>query len=234
MGRSKKIKTSSHQKIVDFMLGLNVVFHMVDVDTFNSDYDGDCINFEKNDIYIRVCNEEIEWIEYGKRNFAASTYVDLEDTLNRLGLKPIKDIDFIDSYGSRIVDGELILNNWDIGTYPNVNSLNPKGFVDILEFASVDISGLVRYTNIVYSLLFKRIIIRDDLTYKLPFKPHLRNDFGGKRATYKVGCNLSLRTTLDVYKKVDVTYKQSDKHKDTLSYPRLILRECSIFNKGEL
>jgi len=48
-------------------------------------------------------------------------------------------------------------------------------------------------------------------------------DFGGKRATYRHGSVLSLRTHKGIYERCGEEFKQSEKRKGDLSYPRLII-----------
>ena len=106
----------------------------------------------------------------------------------------------------------------------NYKPKNPKGFVNVLGFATINNNGVVRFTQIVYSFLFKRLIVRDDVRHQLPFKVRLKSDFGGKRALYKDNNVISIRTTKNVYKKSPKTYHQSDEHKESLSYPRLEIK----------
>lgn len=170
-----------------------------------------------NIINIYTCHDEIHWIVEGKKSFAAKCHIDIEQLLKILNINGI----WKDAYGSIIIKNELILNNHDADFVSD--RLNPLGFINVLGFASIH-KNIARFTQIVYSFKFKRLMVRDDVSYKLPFDCDIHTDFGGKRATYRYGNILSLRTTLDVYDKVDNKYKQSDDYINNLSYPRLILR----------
>jgi len=189
----------------------------MDKDTFfNTEYNHP-IDTQDNKIIIEVCTDEINWIKEGKLNFASRCWIDVEDIIQALQLKG----EHIDGYGSMIIGNELLLNNHD--AMFEESDKNEKGFCNIIGFATVNNEGLVRFTQIVYSFLFEKIIIRDNINLKLPFKPNLELDFGGKRATYRIGSILSLRTNMDVYSKVNKKYWQSDRKKNDTSYPRLQL-----------
>jgi hypothetical protein len=209
--------TSLHDFILKNILSFSVNIKEVKEDEFHQWYEECSINYEKREIEVQICKDEINWIKEGKLKFASKCYVDVESIVKGFALKG----EYIDAYVSIIVDNELLLNNYD--AVFEEQDKNEKGFCNVLGFATITNKGIVRFSQVVYSFLFNKLIIRDDITFQLPFKPNLKNDFGGKRATYRTGCKLSLRTNMSVYKKVDKKYWQPDSRKNDLSYPRLVL-----------
>lgn len=209
-----KTKLSIHDEIINRILSCNV--NIID-QSYDVYLDSLHDYLFANIIQIYTCHDEIHWIKEGKQNFAAKCYIDIERVLQEFKING----NFVDAYGSIIIGDELILNNYDASFIED--TLNPFGFVNILGFASIH-NNVARFTQIVYSFKFKKLIIRDDVSYTLPFIANIETDFGGKRATYRYGNILSLRTNLQVYKKIPDKYKQSDNCKDQLSYPRLILQ----------
>lgn len=209
---------SLHRNIVDTILSFTPSIKEVDADEFTSWYEDCSIDYENRIIEIQVCREEINWIREGKQKFNSKCFVDVESIVNGFKLKG----EFIDAYGSVIVGDELLLNNYDACFYEQ--DKNETGFVNVLGFCTINGNGVVEFSQIVYSFLFNRFIVRDYIKHILPFKPNLKEDFGGKRATYRNGSVLSLRTNLNVYKKVSEKYQQSRDRKDDLSYPRLQIR----------
>ena len=209
--------TSLHDFILKQILSFSVNLKEVKEDEFHKCYEDCSINYITKEIEIQFCKDEINWIKEGKLNFAAKCCVDVESIVKGLNLNG----ENIDAYGSIIINNELLLNNYDVSF--EEQDKNEKGFCNVLGFATITNKGVVRFSQVVYSFLFKKLIIRDDVTYHLPFKPNLKKDFGGKRAIYRNNSIFSFRTNLSVYKKVDKKYWQSDKHKDDLSYPRFQL-----------
>ena len=203
-----------HQQLIDLLLFYTSIVMEVPPEVYDDCFDGSCIDFKKREIYIQT-------IHYLDRKdqpaFDSRCYISIEDITRHF----YKDGRFVDGYGSVLVDDTLLLNNSDADFYED--SENKLGFCNILGFASVTVDGLVRFSQIVYSFKFKRLLLRDDVTHQLPFKVDLDKDLGGKRAVYKHHNILSIRTNLDVYKKADKKYHQSDRFKNTLSYPRLII-----------
>ena len=206
-----------HDYIIKTIINFTPIIKDVNEDIFHEWYEKCSINYIEKTIEIKVCKDEINWVKEGKLKFASKCYVDVESIVKGLNLKG----DYIDAYGSIIVNNELLLNDYDACF--KEQDKNEKGFCHILGFVTINKNGKVRFSQIVYSFLFNKIIVRDDVNYKLPLKPNLKKDFGGKRATYRYGNVLSLRTNLSVYKKVDKKHCQSDKYKNNLSYPRLLL-----------
>ena len=209
------MKKTIHQYIIDELLTFKPVIVNVSVKKF-CDGDFDEISFEKREIYIYVCKKEINYIKEGKQKFNSRCSIDVGSLI-----LPIKG-DCLDAYGTILFKNELLLNNYD-SIFTEADK-NPKGFVNVLGFATINNNGVVRFTQIVYSFLFKRLIVRDDVRHQLPFKVRLKSDFGGKRALYKDNNVISIRTTKNVYKKSPKTYHQSDEHKESLSYPRLEIK----------
>lgn len=209
--------TSLHDFILNQILSFSVKLKEVKEDEFHQWYEDCSINYITKEIEVQFCKDEINWIKEGKLNFASKCYVDVESIVKGFKLNG----EYIDAYGSVIINNELLLNNYDASF--EEQDKNEKGFCNVLGFATITNKGVVRFSQVVYSFLFNKLIVRDSVTYQLPFKPNLKKDFGGKRATYRNGSILSLRTDLSVYKKVDRRYWQSDKHKGNLSYPRLQL-----------
>ena len=207
-----------HETLLKNILSFKPIIKEVGEDDFFKWYDECSINYKTKEIEIQVCKDEINWIKEGKLKFASRCYVDVESIVKGFELKG----NWVDAYGSIIVGNELLLNNYDATFFEDEN--NPKGFVNIIGFTTIDKFGKVRFSQIVYSFRFNKLLVRDDVTYMLPFKPNLETDFGGKRGTYRNGSLLSLRTTMEVYDKVDKKFHQSDSRKDDLSYPRLELR----------
>ena len=139
-----------------------------------------------------------------------------------------------DAYGTKYwydQDGKIcaILNNYDSSFFDiqhdDIKNRQQDGaripYITVFGFATL-FDGIVRFTEIVYHLKYRKLLVRDDVCYKLPFKPEL-GDFIGKRATYRLHSTLSLRTVFDVYLMADKRYHQTDDHKDQSSYPRLLL-----------
>lgn len=212
-----RCSTSLHDLILYKILAFKVIFKEVERDVFLDWIENCTVDYDNNKLEIQICKDTINWIKEGKLNFASRCFLDVESIVKGFNING----DYIDSYGSVLVKNELLLNNYDCVLTENNKS--EKGFCDVIGFATINNKGDVRFTQIVYSFLFKKLIIRDDVKYKLPFKPKLKTDFGGKRAMYRRGSILSLRTNISVYKKVDKKHWQSDRRKNDLSYPRLLL-----------
>ena len=203
-----------HETLLTKLLSFKPVIKEVTYEEFFESYDDCSINYRTKEIEIQVSKEKIEWIRPNKANISARCYIDVESIVKGFELNG----KCVDAYGSIIVGNDLLLNNYD------ALFCEEEGFVNIIGFATVNKNGKVRFSQIVYSFKFNKLLVRDDVTYTLPFKPNLEEDFGGKRATYRNGSILSIRTTMDVYDKVDKKYHQSDSRKNDLSYPRLELR----------
>jgi hypothetical protein len=208
-----------HNTIVEAFLNFNPVISVVNKDMFFEYPDTDFVNYASNEIKIEMCKDGIEYCDGTISYFESRCIVDLERILNGLKIQH----ENIDGYGSAIAGNELLLNNYDAIFEEDAN--NSAGFCNVLGFATVDNLGNVKFSQVVYSFKFNKCIVRDQFNIKLPFVPDLKSDFGGKRATYRYGNILSLRTTLSVYDKVDNKYKQHKRKENTLSYPRLILRD---------
>lgn len=209
-----------HEYIKNTLLSYNVIIHETNhYAEYDSFYDrgNKSIDFLKNEIHIIVCLEELNWVKEGKQNFVSSCCIDVEDIVHGLNIKG----KCVDAYCSIISNNTLLLNNYDAVFYEYEK--NSKGFCNILGFSTIDANGLVKFSQIVYNFKYKKLIVRDYVEHKLPFKPDLENDFGGKRATYRHGNILSLRTNENVYLKTTPKYHQSEKHINDLSYPRLEL-----------
>lgn len=206
-----------HDDILSTLLSYKIVVKSVSYESYVDHEDNKYIDCDKKEINIFTCHDEVNYIGIGKRNFIAKCCDDISDVIDGLKLSG----EWLDSYGTLLINGELLLNNYDIGA--TETDFDPNGFCDILAFATISKTGIVRYSQIVYSFKFKRLMIRDDVKFALPYKVNLQKDFSGKRAVYRIGRILSLRTRKGVYKKVDQKYHQSDKRKDDLSYPRLQL-----------
>lgn len=214
---NNKISASIHEFVLKSILSFSVKIKDVSLNEFEQFYEECSIDYDKKEIEIQVCREEINWIKEGKLNFASRCYIDIESIVKGLKIEG----EPIDAYGSILTKNELLLNNYD-AEFEEQNK-SEKGFCNVLGFATISKKGVVRFSQITYSFLFNKLIVRDNVISQLPFKPNLKNDFGGKRATYRNGSLLSLRTNLKVYKKVDKKYWQLDKYKNDLSYPRLQL-----------
>lgn len=116
-----------------------------------------------------------------------------------------------------------VLNNYDHDVIEKyISDCNDIHWLTVLVLTTI-YDDVVRYTHIVYSLKYQKLIIRDDVCYQLPFIVDNKNYFGNKRGVYRQHSNLSIRTCMNVYNKVDKQYHQPDEAKNTLSYPRLIL-----------
>jgi hypothetical protein len=211
-------RMSLHDFIVASIMCFNPVVKEVSVEQLDLVWCDESIDYNNMIVNVYVFREEKDWIGEGKTNFFSLCYSNIEGLVKGLKIEGEK----IDAYFSTLFGDELLLNNYDADFYEQNQS--EKGFCNVLGFATVNKDGKVRFTQIVYSFLFKRLIVRDDVMYQLPFIPNLRKDFGGKRAVYRNGSTLSLRTNLSVYDKVAKKYWQSERSKGELSYPRLLLR----------
>lgn len=221
----KANKISLHDKIINTILSLKPM--MTEYKEFPLHWleeSQPVLDLDKNEIYIYVDNETKGFIKGNQVDFSSWSTLDVETLVKKMNLKG----DYVDAYGSILVDNELLLNNYDmvVDGMLDLYSYNKKGFCDILSFVTISKKGQVRFTQIVYSFKFSRLMVRDDVTYQIPFKVNLRKDFGGKRATYRYGSILSLRLKCSKYsKKVPIENRQSDEDKNNLSYPRLILNQ---------
>lgn len=224
-----------HQKIIDKILSLPVKINYM---TAKTEYILNKLG-KDDECYSKITNKKIVLVirEYKTNGVSFSNYSAFRDNFGLTLLQELKliknkkiTIQNADAYGTVFWfnnHNDLcgILNNYDsnflsdYGTDYNEN--NYLEFVNVLGFATI-FNNVIRFTQIVYSLKYQRLIVRDDVCYELPFNISLY-DFGGKRAVYRNHSVLSLRTCLEVYDKVDKQYHQSDKLKDTLSYPRLLL-----------
>jgi hypothetical protein len=89
-----------------------------------------------------------------------------------------------DDYGTiNTKIGGVLLN--DYGLDPHEDFENKKGFCHVAAFATVSNSGVIRYSQVVYSLRFKRLILRDDICYNMPMDNTEANLYGLKRACYR-------------------------------------------------
>lgn len=208
-----------HSIIINELLKFKPVIVDVDSDTFIDCLEECTIDYDKKEIYIQVCKEELIWRDEGVLDFASRSYVDVESLIEGFDIIG----NYRDAYGSILTDDDetLLLNNYDACFYEENKS--EDGFCNVIGFATITSSGVIRFTQLVYSFLHNKLIVRDDVSYQLTFTPDLNNDFGGKRAVYRYDNILSLRCDPDLYKKVDKNHHQSDEHKNDLSYPRFII-----------
>jgi hypothetical protein len=211
-----KVNKSSilHDEILSELMSYTPLVIQQDIEEFNWGDNNESIDTDRRQIIIRFSYPPQE--DYNI-SFCSECSIDVEKLVERLHIKG----ECLDAYGSIYTDRGVLLNNYDASF--TEDRCNEDGFCNVIGFATISKDKIVRFTQIVYSFKFKKLIIRDDVFYKLPQKVNIKTDFGGKRATYRHGSQLSLRTSLDVYKKVSDDYKQSDKYKNDLSYPRLIL-----------
>src|SRR5574343_220454 len=179
-----------HQKIIDKILSLPVKINYM---TAKTEYILNKLG-KDDECYSKITNKKIVLVirEYKTNGVSFSNYSAFRDNFGLTLLQELK----------LIKNKKITIQNAD--AYGTVFCFN----------------NVIRFTQIVYSLKYQRLIVRDDVCYELPFNISLY-DFGGKRAVYRNHSVLSLRTCLEVYDKVDKQYHQSDKLKDTLSYPRL-------------
>ncbi len=88
-----------------------------------------------------------------------------------------------DDYGTVQTEiGGVLLN--DYGLDPHENYADENGYCNVLAFATISDTGVVRYSQVVYDLPTKRLVLRKDICYNMPMdtvKPQL---FGMKRACY--------------------------------------------------
>lgn len=209
-----------HDSILE-LLTWKPIIKSLTVDDFFS-FNGEKLDFSNKKIIILTAEDE-------EHNFLSYCDIEVEYLVDNNYI----DGEVIDAYGSIYKDNILLLNNYDAEF--NQNQTDPvNGFCNIIGFATIDSKGNVRFSQIVYSFKTKELKLNDDVSIKLPFKPDLSKDFGGKRATYKGGHILSLRTTMEVYEKTSKIYHQPDSEKNTLSYPRLILNTLSAERKKKL
>lgn len=221
----KANKISLHDKIIKTILSLKpVITEYKEFPLHWLEESHPALDLDKNQIYIYVDNQTNGFIKGREVNFSSWTNLDVSTLVKKMNLKG----DYVDAYGSILVDNELLLNNYDmvVDGMLDLYSYNKKGFCDVLSFVTINKKGHVRFTQIVYSFKFNRLMIRDNVTYQIPFKVDLKKDFGGKRATYRHGSILSLRLKCSKYsKKIPVENRQPDSYKNDLSYPRLILNQ---------
>jgi hypothetical protein len=208
-----------HQQIVNRILSLKPIERNCDIDTLNYGYEENQYDLETNKIYIDVCRDDMEDEKGNDISISFQTLVCIEDALEDLFIMGKR----LDAYGSTLIGDELILNNYDL-TIDDKNT-SEDGFCMVLAFASVR-NNKVRFSSIIYDFEKKELVLQEDFHIVLPFKVNLKEDFSGKRAVYRYDNIVSLRTTLEVYEKVDKKFHQSDECKNDLSYPRLILEIC--------
>jgi len=212
-------KESLHDMILSNIMSFKVITKKLSEDVFfgYSENESRFVDFKKKEIYVEFCTDDVVWYKEGKLNFVSQCHIEVEDVVDGIGLVG----KHRDAYGTILTNQGLLLNNYDAGFYEQEK--NEKGFCNVIGFATVTQEGVVRFSQVVYSFKFCRLIIRDDVRHRLPYQPDLMYDFNGKRAVYRYGSKLTIRTTLDVYAQLDKKYWQSEKYKHHLSYPRLVL-----------
>lgn len=210
--QTELVPNGIHKTIVDYILSCNIDIRYVSEQEYSDIYYGDFkgLDWRKDTIRIIVYRQEED------TDIISGISTDLIFDMAEKKLK--LNIEHIDSYGGFIYDGCEVLNNYDSSFEQDYSD---NGYCDVLGFVSIK-DSIVRFTYIVYSFLEKKLIIKEDLAFKFPFKlkPHT---IGGKRAVYYDEGKLSLRLRENIYNKVNKKHHQPNSHKDDLTYPRIIL-----------
>jgi hypothetical protein len=155
-----------HNRIINFILGLKPLVKEVDNNTlvdaqyYQHEYEG--IDLVNKTLNILFTNEPIHYRGY-KFDFNAFCLAEFDKVCYKFANKKSKSTD---PYGSVLIGSELLYNNYYIECSQQEN--NPKGFVNVFSFATMNKNGVFRFSQIVYSFFFKRLVLRTDICYQLP------------------------------------------------------------------
>lgn len=203
-----------HDIVLDFLLNLKPILKKVGKKHIYQCFESDLINYVDNTIIIEYYNKSIkDWYD-NEKLFYGRTCVTSENL--SVGLKIVGKP--IDAYGSILTKDGLLLNNYD-GDFDE-DCWSNNGYCDIYSFATISESGVIRFSQVIYSFAENKIKLHEDITHNLSFIPDLNHEFGGKRALYRYDNILSIRTIEEVYDKIDDDFKQPYSSIESLSYPR--------------
>ena len=213
----------THEEIKIKLLSAKIKKHYLSMDNYINETFSEGKMYEDNTFHL-YCVRKKEISKY--KDLCEKNRSDDPGVSNFGGWENIKKVLFpypafegTDAYGSVVIKNVLFLNDYDKGGYDSL-------YVDLVTITSINRKGEVRCTTISYHVKYGRIICRDDVNSKLPdaFKRVRYDMLGGKRAVYRYGNKISIRLRMNDYNKgIPAENRQSDKQKNTLSYPRLIL-----------